>query len=577
MNIHNLTNIFSVSVIWSCVHPERLRFLLGEMHKVTDLSGKIILLHVADSDKKLLASEISSTNQSHSSKNHLFFPKSFFRQWAMLNRCRADFVSENSFPELSDVMYIEAYFHYSVIISLKNSTQSVSNSIDWKIHRFETQSDWPIYMCSDIGSPLDYMLTPAFQKFEGPYALALRKVACPTQNFAKFEKGMVSANCQPGCSPKYTFDQKEMFNYTSPIPTPNYWVYFVCVCPFQKPISKLLLLPFLPRLSQMPKRNNPVAPTAREKEPAYHVVVLLLDALSSAHARRSLPAFLSEVDKFGYISKFENLWVNGYNSIPNWHRIFCDDDCKNPDKNLFDLFNRSNYVTMENIVYCQRYPDIHGQTEIQLSVENALWCQFRGDLTGLYVAHPNPGCVEGGFAIDQILTQLSDVLIDVDAAQQRLFAVVSPNEAHTSDMSRAAMLDRPLVDFFQRVPAAVRASTVFVIVSDHGIHGHPESAHDVRMEAEHRNPFFLVVSPFPNPVPDNANKLLSHKDVYATLRAFAAAGRSSSPPAPPPGSSPPVIRSHNLFADLVSENRTCSQASIPPAWCNCWTLKKASL
>ena len=137
--------------------------------------------------------------------------------------------------------------------------------------------------------------------------------------------------------------------------------------------------------------------------------------------------------------------------------------------------------------------------------------------------------------------------------------------------------------------------TVIAITSDHGFHSYGRYNDLIAGEFEHRNPVLKFVVPkrflarFPasaRALGANADRLVTHRDLHHTLANLARLGGlggedgvhtqdAGRPDDPGTGNPAAFAGSYDLLRDEVPTDRTCDDAGIPRAWCNCFQWKGA--
>mmetsp|Transcript_2359 Transcript_2359/g.8243 ORF Transcript_2359/g.8243 Transcript_2359/m.8243 type:complete len:209 (-) Transcript_2359:219-845(-) len=143
-------------------------------------------------------------------------------------------------------------------------------------------------------------------------------------------------------------------------------------------------------------------------------------------------------------------------------------------------------------------------------------------------------------------------------------------------MSGLAKIDGDLVEFLKSLDLS---STFVYFLSDHGIHYGQHKA-TIIGDLEHRLPAFFMIAPIKylessvqGVLRQNQQALITHFDVYATI-----------------SSTPYFLNRRNISTNIdlpkqskslftkVREQRSCSEAGIPPEYCACtkWEATKIS-
>ena len=331
------------------------------------------------------------------------------------------------------------------------------------------------------------------------------------------------------------------------------------------------------------ERNHLIYPTPIEQELASktNVVVLQIDALSSRQFKEQYvetQTALKEMEE-AQVFSFENYWVNGLNSEPNMHRMYCQDkDCD--DHHVLKYFQLAGFVTswVEEYTYgLMGHPLKNKGVEFvdKLYAGNYYNKHWKNDLSDM----PNM------WAWDEYIYVKSLRFLDLflrdggpTGEQGSHAAIVIPNIAHSTERMRGKQMDSELAKFFKQwSKSGIMDNTIFVMVADHGIHGSPVNVF-LAGEYEHRNPVFEMVVPnaflrkYPKAqdvLEHNTKAILSHFDFYDSIGALATPEEWEWTDR----TNPTKRRSYNIFVDKIPQERNCNDAKIPKEWCNCWIEK----
>lgn len=193
-------------------------------------------------------------------------------------------------------------------------------------------------------------------------------------------------------------------------------------------------------------------------------------------------------------------------------------------------------------------------------------CNYKADITELYHSNPKPGCMHGEFFLNHHLRVMMD-LWEVYGEERKLH-VSKPYGCHIERKNRYLCNgnDAPLAAFL-RTFVPLHPDTVIILASDHGFHwraGKGSFNDHITGEHEHRNPFLGMIIPWAKNDPvirANTQRFVTHRDLHATILGLLA------PTSTPTQSALPGV---DLIRNSVPEQRSCRDAQVPDAWCNCF-------
>ena len=353
------------------------------------------------------------------------------------------------------------------------------------------------------------------------------------------------------------------------------WVYAKCM-DGKVPELNLLIYPVNVKKQikkQVKKQTNTVGP---------NVIVLQVDGLSHrqykslfAETQKVLKEMSNGVRSFS----FENHWVNGYNSLPNMNRMYCDDKSCDSD-HILKHFKQAGYTTswVNEYTYGRMghpFDDAGSQFVDHLFAGNYYNGHWASDLTDMV----------DGFAWDEYCWMKSLRYLDLFARGQNAgdtfgshAAVVVPNVAHSSERIRAKQLDGALAKLLLAWHKdGIMDNTIFSIVSDHGIHGSPINIF-LAGEFEHRNPAFEIFIPksflqrhpyIEANLDHNTGAMTTHFDFYKTFSSLASSDKWKAAS----NTLGILQKKYNILLHKIPIDRSCQQAGIPNIWCNCWVQR----
>lgn len=305
----------------------------------------------------------------------------------------------------------------------------------------------------------------------------------------------------------------------------------------------------------------PTVPSGAPSAPS--VLVLLIDSLSRRRFELDMPETHALLRSMPTAHAFPHSSVFGQNTDPNVAELL-----ESSRETVFHAAQRNEVVSSVWDDYCPE----HGACEFypfkHHKVCTNLLCNYGKDIRELYHDVPSPGCRHGEWWYNQQLRYIDSLWKAYPG--KRKFHFGTHNGCHmgrsNSEVcnSNDAVLAAFLRDF---VPA--NPDTIIVLTSDHGFHWMKveEFNEQIAGELEHRTPLLEILTPeaFDTTVlKGNTGRFVSHRDVHATLLGMLGGWRTPSD----------AHASGGLGIDLmkaeVPERRSCHDAGIPRAWCNCF-------
>ena len=415
---------------------------------------------------------------------------------------------------------------------------------------------------------------------------------CGGRAFARVEGDrLLRLDCPDGYGRYALDDHAELREYTGPVRLGDAEA-VVAFCG-REPRMLLAHPKFEPSLVARARAALP-PPWSAPRLPS--VLVLMVDATSRAHFRRSLPLTLAALEELGtprrnkppppHVFDFEHYNIVGYNSIPNQMPLFCNVAAEElhslrGDACVWEAFKRRGAVTA--IV-----DEVHDRCESPTSpihaIERQAWAVRKEELpdhqywrvfcsphiepccwskTGFL----NPGrrqCAGGGRELHEVMLGYVEEFWAEYADAPRRWASVNTMVAHEHFMLRLPSLDADLAAAIRRLRDTVLQDTVLFLLSDHGTHGIWYTDYEIGA-AEHKLPFMYVVAPdwLMKARPDwranlqtNQRRLVTVREVYHAMLRIAAF------PDDKAGGPPSLL-------DPIPAGRTCRDAQIPEKWCAC--------
>ncbi|KAJ6250151.1 hypothetical protein M0813_16206 [Anaeramoeba flamelloides] len=343
-----------------------------------------------------------------------------------------------------------------------------------------------------------------------------------------------------------------------------------------------------------------------ENQEKMNVVLILNDALSHLRYVRLFSIFREWLDKKVNAGQIEYFtfrryhvtgWYSPENQIPlyigrdlnfmNGH-YHCGDvdgpvEDKDCDRILWNKYREEGYLTIDSR---DRYDGRYMQ---KCHAKHAKGCKKEDEWGGLYADIVIPKKSFKGFSFVESFTTLTwlEQVLKEHTGDYPIFATATnlnfhslPHKLSTSIWDIMSFLEN--VDF---------ENTIIILHSDHGFH-YTSHAYNEAGYNEHKYPQLLFIMPkqlldkkpwIRQNLQNNANRLLSHYDLYTTLREFPQMqsdffqnqfkeqGDGSSHRA----YSHFVENTYNLFTETIPKDRTCEEANIDPGLCLCVEWEKS--
>lgn len=328
------------------------------------------------------------------------------------------------------------------------------------------------------------------------------------------------------------------------------------------------------RFSNLHLQPVPVepAPTATATAAQPSVLLVVLDATSTGRFRRLFTASQRALLQAGAFY-FNYTSVVGKNTMPNVDKMYAAGG-----RNIFREFRNEGGLTSVMEDYC---PD-HGTCSYfpypEYKVCSGLFCNFGGDIKGLYHHHPYPGCYGGRVFAWQHADYIRKLWRDVYPGRRRLH-VSQPYGCH-SDRDYYTVCksnDEPLAAIIEDMQAHHANDTFVIITSDHGFHSSTFND-EVAGEYEHRHPLLVMIPPKSADVDTsilaaNTGRFVTHMDLHKTILGLAHGVRDKASRANPSSSASAPLPAYDLLTERVPEQRSCRDAGIPDAWCGCFVRR----
>ncbi|CAF0909706.1 unnamed protein product [Adineta steineri] len=414
---------------------------------------------------------------------------------------------------------------------------------------------------------LDFMWRPRWATYY--------RRGCSAPTFSRIDRinNTLIIDCLPSMQPKYGFKTRHSINkdYTGPVSIDEHeWIYAKCNLPFfTEPTIRLHL------------HSQPLPSVSEVMRERPNVVFIQFDALGRQAMRRRMPrsyelltsysttdpssSLLTRLNRVGAV-EFHHLNVNGKNSVPNMHQLYCGSgNCKKTS--LLSIYKQSGYSTSLIDTYGFQPKGFVPQKSVDRILAANYFIEYGRDAQELY-SHKS-GCVANTTWItDEIFDYLRDRFIMMRSGGW--FSINNVLDAHSEDeLNNYAVMDIKFHEFLldlNRLEAL--DNTIMIIVADHGLHGHDWK--ELWREFDQRNPLLHVLvgknilgfDDIIESLKANSDKLVTHGDIYMTIASFSETALPLK-----------LANTVNLFTEQISINRTCQTADIPDEWCNCWVPK----
>jgi hypothetical protein len=282
-----------------------------------------------------------------------------------------------------------------------------------------------------------------------------------------------------------------------------------------------------------------------------NIIVILIDALSRAHAMRTLPKSMKWLMENNGVS-LGRYHITGFHSeenqtplvsgsphgsklskksyLPSRAKDFgyitqyasiADRNAKLCSKELFDYWNtRKTFKLDKNKGFC-----IGNTQASEVALQSIL---------DFFSAHPEVPKFSYSYFLEP-----------------HWWKPVSVNGVYST------LLDEPLLRFFKRIPELHR--TTIVLMSDHGSNFWEQRSVRPEVSIEHKLPLAVIKGSNSANLHLNKWKLITHYDMYASLVGIMGGDAN---------------RGTNFFTDIIPDTRTCSQSGIPTEFCLCAPHKK---
>jgi hypothetical protein len=319
-------------------------------------------------------------------------------------------------------------------------------------------------------------------------------------------------------------------------------------------------------LRVQPYRVPSLNTTQQGGRDAPSVLLIILESVSEKRFEVNMPLSDTLVQSFPGSVRFPHTSVMGYNTNPNVKEI-----AGSGEENIFQVARKAGVLTS---IWDDYNPD-HGMCEhypfTEHRVCSRLLKNYGNEIGKLYYTK-NPGCAHGEFWIHQHFRYIQKFWSVFP--EERKFHVAKHYACHSEGhfTSVCNSNDAPLEAFLREfVPA--NNDTAVILMGDHGFHWRTKKGNFneyIGGEFEHRHPllhFLLPAVTFgdnPTTLQTNAERFVTHRDVHATLLGLLAGN----------GLDASTKKGTDLLRRVLPKERTCNEAGIPRAWCNCFTPRQ---
>lgn len=323
----------------------------------------------------------------------------------------------------------------------------------------------------------------------------------------------------------------------------------------------------------------PSLPTAPSGVPgAPSILVLLVDALSRRRFELDMPETHKFLRSLPIAHSFPHTSVFGTNTDPNvnellehrqtgadllfWQQKYCPKCWRH--ETVFDVAQQNKVVTSVWDDYCPEHGTCEFYGPKHHKVCSHLLCNYGSDIARLFAARHPPGCRHGEWWYAQQLRYINSLWKAYPGKRKFHFGHHYGCHMERSNSEVCNSNDAALAAFLRDfVPA--NPDTIVLLTSDHGFHWTHEGGfnEEIAGELEHRTPVLEIVVPagFDTTVlKSNTQRLVTHRDVHATLNGMLAGW----------GQHTPSNGGSDLMTTALRIRRSCREAGVPSAWCNCF-------
>lgn len=277
-----------------------------------------------------------------------------------------------------------------------------------------------------------------------------------------------------------------------------------------------------------------------------NIVVILIDALSRAHAMRTLPKSMKWLKENNGVS-LGRYHIVGFHSEENQTPLMTGNAFKT-------TINKKNIlpIVAKGAGYITHYASIADRVAKKCTSEMFDYWNFQRK----WKFDKNNGFCNGN-------TQASELtfnsILDFFKAHPNVpkFSYNYFLESHwwkpvSTDGIYSTLLDDPLLTFLERLPELEH--TTIIITSDHGSSFWEQRSIHPEVSYEHKLPLTIIKTPDSDKLRSNKWKLITPYDIHASIIGIMGGNTNTGT---------------NIFKDIIPDTRTCSQSNIPNVFCLC--------
>jgi len=280
------------------------------------------------------------------------------------------------------------------------------------------------------------------------------------------------------------------------------------------------------------------------ESPKDNIVVILIDALSRAHAMRTLSKSMKWLRENNGVS-LGRYHITGFHSEENQTPLMTGSEYKSQlGTTLPTIAKKMGYLTQYASI-ADRVAKVCSRKLFDYWNVGKEW-SFDKDR----------GFCNGNAQTSEMTLQS---IVDFFTAYPKIpkFSYSYLLESHwwhpvSTDGIYSTLLDDPLLTFFERLPELER--TTIIIMSDHGSNFWEQRSIHPEVSYEHKLPLAVIKNPRKNNLHANKWKLTTPYDMHASIVGIMG-GKSN--------------RGTNIFQDIIPDTKTCSESGIPNEFCLC--------